>query len=166
MQSYMRSENIKGSSRVLKRSSERIKEVTWHVRSAATFSFAKVFNITNSFKKRKMHKKILAQCVRRGKDGTEVNIKPVCVCVCVCLLGTAGLQWHWTWADNLFTVCSGELINKCWVISARSNYPCRWQGECVSTPLHPRPCPEGFELVRKHTHTHTRTDMHRCTSTQ
>ncbi len=81
----------------------------------------------------------------------------VCVCVCVCALGTAGLQWHWTWADNLFTVSSGELINKCWVISARSNYPCRWQGECVSTPLHPRPCPEGFELVRKHTHTHTHT---------
>lgn len=62
-------------------------------------------------------------------------------------------------------MCSGELINKCWVISARSNYPCRWQGECVSTPLHPRPCPEGFQSVHvprehghaqmHHTYTHT-----------
>lgn len=26
-------------------------------------------------------------------------------------------------------MCSGELINKCWVISASSNYPCSWQGE-------------------------------------
>ncbi len=39
-----------------------------------------------------MHKKILARCVRRGKDGTEVNIKPVCVCVCVCVCICWGQQ--------------------------------------------------------------------------
>lgn len=97
----------------------------------------------------------LAKSVREGKDGIKLNIK-LCV-LHVCVLGTAGLQWYWTWADNLFTVRSGEILNKCWVISARSNYPCRWQGECVSTPLHPRPCPEGWEFVRKYAHTYTRT---------
>lgn len=115
--------------------------------------------VSISAKESNMHRQDSASRVWWGED--EVSL-------CACLLGTAGLQWHWTWADNLFTVCSGELINKCWVISARSNYPCRWQGECVSTPLHPRPCPEGSEPVRREppTHTHTLRDTHRCTSTR
>lgn len=29
-----------------------------------------------------MHKKILAECVRWGIDGIEVDIKRACVCVC------------------------------------------------------------------------------------
>lgn len=122
-----------------------------------TFSYVIVLNVTNSSVKG-------FWSVRVVMSGCSQHT----ICASVCFLGTAGLQWHWTWADNLFTVCSGELINKCWVISARSNYPCRWQGECVSTPLHPRPCPEGSELVCKNTHsctlartnTHTHTRMH------
>lgn len=103
---------------------------------------------------------ILKCSQRKPRNKSDENINGAFVSC----KGTTGFWWHWTWADNLFTVCSGESINKCWVISARSNYPCRWQGECVSAPLHPRPCPEGFELVRECSN--TRVDMHRCTFTQ